>query len=362
MRGPRRLGRETGHRTHALPEGAPGHGATREREMHTVNPLPQTTAYRPGTRWSAAHATRVNGGAGLIDKSHGGTDFGRMLGRQDTGERQRGFTPCGGRSRPIEAVGAHGGCWAWWVRQPGDGRRRGRGVGGAGRRAVLPCDRDGGGAHGAVGVGGAARHGGRIVFPCSGSCGRWWSWTWWRCGAGPSRLSRGVHHANADQGVNEREVQAVLDAADGELSVAALGAGQCVAVKRVAAAPCPGRLKRWAASLSMVGRAWDEPRLSWAFGARRGCGRWGTSGQVVCAALDLTRERRPGRNAEGQLRPVRVLGVAHSDHGGEVRHLNAVAALMVAVAALTPMGDSHVVHSLSIAVLIAARDSSMESA
>src|SRR5690606_7170672 len=108
----------------------------------------------------------------------------------------------------------------------------------------------------------------------------------------------------------------------------------------------------------------------------------GTSGQVVLVALDRASERRPGRGAEGQLRPIGVLGVPNPDHGGEVRHFNAVAALVVAVAALTPqtchlnavatlvsaiaalapVDAGQVIHSRSIAVLIAARDSSMESA
>src|SRR5690606_15385281 len=108
----------------------------------------------------------------------------------------------------------------------------------------------------------------------------------------------------------------------------------------------------------------------------------GTSGQVVLVALDRASERRPGRGAEGQLRPIGVLGVPNPDHGGEVRHLNAlaarvvavaalapetchlnaVAAVMVAVAAHTPLNAEPVIHRPSITVLIRVRDSSMGSA
>src|SRR5690606_39538887 len=62
----------------------------------------------------------------------------------------------------------------------------------------------------------------------------------------------------------------------------------------------------------------------------------GTSGQVVLVALDRASERRPGRGAEGQLRPIGVLGVPNPDHGGEVRHFNALAAAVAAVAAIAP--------------------------
>src|ERR1022692_2423496 len=81
------------------------------------------------------------------------------------------------------------------------------------------------------------------------------------------------------------------------------------------------------------------------------------SDPVALAGFHTDCERRPLRWRDREIRPVRVLGVPHRDHAGQVqRDLHARAAIAAAVAALAPSGAGYAVHRSSATFPIRSRE------